>query len=1131
MRKTILFFLLLFASRVFSVEYIPPRYELEVHPDGNSNSFSLRINLKCFVNASSTRIFVYIPDGIEILSGDKEKVIELDSGDVYEDILSMRFLSNGRYVISVKAHYLGEGSIYRDMEIEYLYVLKTDTSFTYGFSVPSGFYDTLDFAIKDTALVFLSGDYHVVISGYVSYYDEDKESRIPFPHARVCLVNEAGQVVAFVWSNASGRYTIDTYLPPGIYTICVVAKNEAAWIGGEFFEGPRVFSPQYRIEAANMNIVKNFDIPAGEQSCWVRILRSMYKAWKWSNENFGYARSCIKVNYYSEGNKAYYAPIFDYIVIEGSNKVWGAVGRYVCTHEYGHGLMYEKIGPIEAFGPSPHYYYTVSNLEFAFVEGWAEFFGMAVWSDKPSYYGKGWVERYIPYPYSSSYWRYPYWKGEDGTNEDGRIVEGAVMSFLWDLFDGPQTNDGGSADFDDDGIWNKAWEIGQVIDKLKIDIFFHVDITDFKAKWDELGYPNCNEIYNINLNINGGSEGNKPPSPVLLSVSLSESPTGILLHWSDSAVNEGGFIIERKRGTGNFTKIDTIKMPNATSYIDISVWNEQTYTYRILTITADTSVPSNEITISTPPWDFHVLWIAENGVELGWNEFFGNEIGFQIARQRVGETYWDYLYAPPNTESFIDNTMERGGTYRYKIRGILPGNSYSDWSPEILVTVPGLNSPTNFTATPTSYHSISLTWRDNSQYNTGYEIEYKVENGSWQHLVSLGDVESYPVDNLSPSTKYRFRLWAVDDAGHCSDTVYASAITLPYLSSRDISALSGNNSPSFRVSPDGRLGIVYLTLRDGKYSLWYQESDDGGNTWSDAVKIAEPALPLVNPGLGIRDDGRITVVWKRDTLYLHEAWSFDGQEWERSQFTNTGEWVCSPGIWKNRVVWVFRTEEPYNYYCLAINDTIYENRIGRCLHPSFAYDRVLMESKERLCLYSISERLFEFISPGRYPVLDWENGRYYGAFVHGDTVFGISMKGNVWESKVMLGKIRVPSGVPESLYTPSVAGIDSEHGVVIWSSRDTLYCAMRLSSSSWTFPGVIEKGIHYFSPQVATDGDNLYVIWIEDGVAPYRIRFNKIDLSPSVSVLSPSLYDHNCRHWRIGYPLRISWEVYKSIAP
>ncbi|RKZ20558.1 hypothetical protein DRQ16_04720, partial [bacterium] len=527
------------------------------------------------------------------------------------------------------------------------------------------------------------------------------------------------------------------------------------------------------------------------------------------------------------------------------------------------------------------------------------------------------------------------------------------------------------------------------------------------------------------------------------------------------------------------------------------------------------------------PSNLQVISYDAYSVELSWQDNSECEGAFYVYRSRDGEIP-DKILLPSGTQTWEDHNVSEGWTYTYCVKSLTCDTSNA--SNSVSITIP-MTPPSNLTASVLSSSSILLTWRDNSRYNTGYEIEYKVENGSWQHLVSLGDVESYPVDNLSPSTKYRFRLWAVDDAGHCSDTVYASAITLPYLSSRDISALSGNNSPSFRVSPDGRLGIVYLTLRDGKYSLWYQESDDGGNTWSDAVKIAEPALPLVNPGLGIRDDGRITVVWKRDTLYLHEAWSFDGQEWERSQFTNTGEWVCSPGIWKNRVVWVFRTEEPYNYYCLAINDTIYENRIGRCLHPSFAYDRVLMESKERLCLYSISERLFEFISPGRYPVLDWENGRYYGAFVHGDTVFGISMKGNVWESKVMLGKIRVPSGVPESLYTPSVAGIDGEHGVVVWSSRDTLYCAMRLSSSSWTFPGVIEKGIHYFSPQVATDGDNLYVIWIEDGVAPYRIRFKKIDLSPSVSVLSPSVYDNNCRHWRIRYPLKITWEVYKSIAP
>jgi hypothetical protein len=54
-----------------------------------------------------------------------------------------------------------------------------------------------------------------------------------------------------------------------------------------------------------------------------------------------------------------------------------------------------------------------------------------------------------------------------------------------------------------------------LIDKLERDIFFHVDITDFKAKWDEFNYPNCSEIYKINLNVGGGTQGIKPPPPNL----------------------------------------------------------------------------------------------------------------------------------------------------------------------------------------------------------------------------------------------------------------------------------------------------------------------------------------------------------------------------------------------------------------------------------------------------------------------------------------------------------------------------------------------------------------------------------------------------------------------------------------
>ncbi len=107
---------------------------------------------------------------------------------------------------------------------------------------------------------------------------------------------------------------------------------------------------------------------------------------------------------------------------------------------------------------------------------------------------------------------------------------------------------------------------------------------------------------------------------------------------------------------------------------------------------------------------------------------------------------------------------------------------------------------------------------------------------------------------------------------------------------------------------------------------------------------------------------------------------------------------------------------------------------------------------------------------------------------------------------------------------------------VFWEWDGDIYCNAR-AQGSWIFMTFGEKIINTQETERSVhavfshDKKEVYLAYLEGEDVPYRIRFKKIDLSPSVSVLSPSLYDHNCRHWRIGYPVRISWEVYKSIAP
>ena len=88
-----------------------------------------------------------------------------------------------------------------------------------------------------------------------------------------------------------------------------------------------------------------------------------------------------------------------------------------------------------------------------------------------------------------------------------------------------------------------------------------------------------------------------------------------------------------------------------------------------------------------------------------------------------------------------------------------------------------------------------------------------------------------------------------------------------------------------------------------------------------------------------------------------------------------------------------------------------------------------------------------------------------------------------------------------------------------------------LPDGNWVHGGIPKNVLKYqgrVNIGVSPDEKYIYVLYWDQN---FNLTFEKIPYFPHVSVLSPSVYDHNCRHWRIGYPLRISWEVYKSIAP
>ncbi|MEO2005445.1 MAG: dockerin type I domain-containing protein, partial [Candidatus Poribacteria bacterium] len=166
--------------------------------------------------------------------------------------------------------------------------------------------------------------------------------------------------------------------------------------------------------------------------------------------------------------------------------------RTAMLHEYGHAVMTPMYGnryDTIPFGlwEKPHQLHTISDEEFAISEGWAEFLAAAVDDDALN------VTSFtnVDFPNIESNVWYTGTIQSIGRNTIGEKVEGSVASVLWDITDGPQSNDL-SVGSDDDGIENDFERLWTIF----IDATPYTVLT-VRDEWLRQGYASRDELMAI----------------------------------------------------------------------------------------------------------------------------------------------------------------------------------------------------------------------------------------------------------------------------------------------------------------------------------------------------------------------------------------------------------------------------------------------------------------------------------------------------------------------------------------------------------------------------------------------------------------------------------------------------------
>jgi hypothetical protein len=297
--------------------------------------------------------------------------------------------------------------------------------------------------------------------------------------------------------------------------------------------------------------------------------------------------------------------------------------------------------------------------------------------------------------------------------------------------------------------------------------------------------------------------GTGPLAPTNLTGVLKTGPQ-INLTFTDNALNESAFLLERSEAGGPFIQIATIGLRNNTgsvSFADSTIKPATmpiVYSYRVKAVNPiGQSAWSNTASVTVPvavpptaPSNLSATLVAGPKINVSFKDTATNETNFYLERSTDNGATYSLLATLPSltgtgTVTYTDTitTSASNVTYIYRVRA---GNVfYSGYSNTASVTVPALPVvPTNVTVVNgpngNKSRSVILNWIDNSNNETGFTIQYATNSLFTQGLTTMtvaANVKTLTVSGLGVNTQYWFRVRA--NNGTIIYTAWVNATPFP----------------------------------------------------------------------------------------------------------------------------------------------------------------------------------------------------------------------------------------------------------------------------------------------------------------------------------------------------------------
>jgi len=281
-----------------------------------------------------------------------------------------------------------------------------------------------------------------------------------------------------------------------------------------------------------------------------------------------------------------------------------------------------------------------------------------------------------------------------------------------------------------------------------------------------------------------------PATPSDLAAALDFGPQ-VNLSWTDNAINETGYVVQRRTGAGAFEIIANLGA-DSVSFLDATVQLSTSYTYQVYAENlAGASAASNQATVVIPAAPLaptNLVLIVQGAlnppgprirVTFRDNQNGGNpETGFQVFRSDNGGPFFLLATLGPRagagSVTYFDYAIVGGNTYSYYVVTINAATASAPTLTVLAAIPPAPAAPSNFTGTATLTNGqtrvrVNLSWTDNANNEARFVIQRATDPDFTVGLVTnnrAANSTTFTQNNLARGTTYYFRIAAQNLYGY-----------------------------------------------------------------------------------------------------------------------------------------------------------------------------------------------------------------------------------------------------------------------------------------------------------------------------------------------------------------------------